>query len=344
MKMGNSSSNGEQVLSQEKKSVLHNKLHEGESLHDSALHEEDLDLSEDIEHIEPVETAIWKTLVAGGVAGAVSRTCTAPMDRLKVLLQAQGRKHPYSARTQSIIGMADGVKYIYKEGGWKGFFRGNGTNCIKIVPETAVRWLAFEHAKRIIAADPSNMKLSERFLAGSSAGVVAQVSIYPLEVIKTRMTLARRGQMMSMGDCVRNILKYESPLAFYRGLSASLMGIIPYAGVDLSIYSLLKDHYTKRYGCHPPIPVLLMCGGISTTCGQFVAYPLQLIRTRLQAQGMKHRPVIYKGVFDCFSRIVKYEGVFGLYSGLLPNFLKAAPAISISYAVYESIKRGLASI
>ena len=72
-----------------------------------------------------------------------------------------------------------------------------------------------------------------------------------------------------------------------------------------------------------------------------MAYPLQLVRTRLQAQGMKGRPVVYSGMMDCFQQTIRADGFFGLYRGLLPNFLKALPAISVSYAVYEAVKERL---
>lgn len=60
---------------------------------------------------------------------------------------------------------------------------------------------------------------------------------------------------------------------------------------------------------------LLACGIVSSTCGQLVAYPLVVLRTRLQAQGMPGRPVLYSGMFDCFSKIVGHEGYSALYRG-----------------------------
>ena len=60
--------------------------------------------------------------MAGGLAGAVSRTFTAPMDRLKVLLQVHG------GRKQTSI--PNTIKYMRNEGGIKGLWRGNGINVI----------------------------------------------------------------------------------------------------------------------------------------------------------------------------------------------------------------------
>lgn len=92
---------------------------------------------------------------------------------------------------------------------------------------------------------------------------------------------------------------------------------------------------------NPPIPILLMCGSISTVCGQLVSYPLALVRTRLQAQEVpmdsKERDTMNKLLL----RIWQNEGVRGLYRGLLPNIIKVVPAVSISYAVYETMKKRL---
>ena len=82
-------------------------------------------------------------------------------------------------------------------------------------------------------------------------------------------------------------------------------------------------------------------GAFSSSCGQVVAYPLQLIRTKLQAQGMEGRPRRYKGILDCFRQTTRDHGLKGLYKGIGPNFLKAVPAISISYLVYEKTSRYL---
>ena len=80
--------------------------------------------------------------MAGGIAGAVSRTCTAPLDRLKVLLQVHGGR-----KQTSII---DTFKYMYQEGGVKGLWRGNGINVIKIAPESALKFMAYDEMKKYI--------------------------------------------------------------------------------------------------------------------------------------------------------------------------------------------------
>lgn len=91
----------------------------------------------------------------------------------------------------------------------------------------------------------------------------------------------------------------------------------------------------------PSVPILLLCGTCSTICGQLVSYPLALIRTRLQAQEVPMDSTERDTMMKLLDRILKNEGVRGLYRGLLPNIIKVVPAVSISYVVYEKIKRNM---
>ncbi|GFR12527.1 calcium-binding mitochondrial carrier protein SCaMC-2-A, partial [Trichonephila clavata] len=101
----------------------------------------------------------WRHLVAGGLAGAVSRTCTAPLDRIKVFLQVKGSEY------NSIRSC---LKHMLKEGGVKSLWRGNGINVMKIAPESALKFMAYEQAKRLIRGDSEReLGIYERFVAGS---------------------------------------------------------------------------------------------------------------------------------------------------------------------------------
>ena len=51
------------------------------------------------------------------------------------------------------IKIKDVVKYIWEEGGWKGFFKGNYSNCFKVAPETAIRFYIFDYLKNRFSQD-----------------------------------------------------------------------------------------------------------------------------------------------------------------------------------------------
>lgn len=279
-----------------------------------------------------------KYFIAGGIAGAASRTATAPLDRLKVVLQVQ------TAQAR----LVPTIRKIWKEEGLLGFFRGNGLNVLKVAPESALKFYAYEILKNAIGdyigEEKDDIGASGRLLAGGMAGAVAQTAIYPLDLVKTRLQTCacEGGKAPNLGTLTKEILVHEGPRAFYKGLVPSLLGIIPYAGIDLAAYETLKD-LSRTYILHDSEPgplVQLGCGTISGALGATCVYPLQVIRTRMQAQHSKSAAA-YKGMSDVFWRTFQNEGYRGFYKGIFPNLLKVVPAASITYMVYETMKKTL---
>jgi solute carrier family 25 phosphate transporter 23/24/25/41 len=80
-------------------------------------------------------------------------------------------------------------------------------------------------------------------ISGALAGAITQFIIYPLEIIKTRMALNKSHKRATMLLITNEIIRQHGPKGLYKGLSASLLGILPYTGIDLAIYSLLRDKY-----------------------------------------------------------------------------------------------------
>ena len=82
--------------------------------------------------------------IAGGVAGAVSRTIVSPLERLKILFQIQsvGREEYKMSIWKALVKMG-------KEEGWRGFLRGNGTNCVRIIPYSAVQFGSYNFYKKV---------------------------------------------------------------------------------------------------------------------------------------------------------------------------------------------------
>ncbi|KDR20496.1 Calcium-binding mitochondrial carrier protein SCaMC-2, partial [Zootermopsis nevadensis] len=297
---------------------------------------EDLNVPDDFTPSEIASGQWWRHLLAGGIAGAVSRTCTAPLDRLKVYLQVHGTKQ---------LGVKDCLKHMLQEGGIWSLWRGNGINVMKIAPESAIKFMAYEQAKKIIRGNNTReVTIYERFVAGSLAGGISQTIIYPLEVMKTRLALRKTGEFNSIVDAAKKMYRKGGWQTFYRGYVPNLLGIIPYAGIDLAVYETTKNSYLRQHSGEPPsVLLLLACGTASSTCGQVCSYPLALVRTRLQAQVVTSvgQPQEMCSMMGTIRNIIQRDGPLGLYRGITPNFLKVAPAVSISYVVYERCRQTL---
>lgn len=108
----------------------------------------------------------------------------------------------------------------------------------------------------------------------------------------------------------------------------------------MSTFEALKLAYlrsTKKE--EPGVLALLAFGSVSGSVGASSVYPLNLVRTRLQASGSSGHPQKYTGVLDVVQQTYARDGWRGFYRGLFPTLAKVVPAVSISYVVYEQSKR-----
>ncbi|QQK40529.1 Mitochondrial substrate carrier [Penicillium digitatum] len=305
--------------------------------------------------------------LAGGTAGAVSRTATAPLDRLKVYLIAQtGVKSrvqaakegaPLAAAGNASKTLFDALKELWRAGGIRSLFAGNGLNVVKVMPESAIKFGAYESAKRAFAQleghnDPKRLLPTSQFMSGGFGGMVAQCFVYPLDTLKFRMQCETvkdgpKGNQL-IAATARKVWNKNGLVGFFRGLPLGLVGMFPYAAIDLSTFEYLKRTLLAKKardcGCHEDDVPLgnFATGAIGAMSGGFsasIVYPLNVLRTRLQTQGTIMHPPTYTGIGEVLRITLKTEGPRGLYKGLTPNLLKVAPAMSISYVVYENAKR-----
>lgn len=294
-----------------------------------------------------------KFLLAGGVAGAVSRTCTAPFDRLKVFLitrppELGGVSQAATASRPGFKVLASAVSRIYAEGGITAFWTGNGLSVAKIFPESAIKFFAYESSKRAFAKywdhveDTRDISGVSRFLSGGMGGISSQLSIYPMETLKTQMMSNAGGQRRSMVDAFRTVYSLYGLRGLYRGLTIGLVGVFPYSAIDMSTFEALKLAYCRSTGKDEPgVLALLAFGSISGSVGAASVYPLNLVRTRYQASGSPGHPQRYNGIMDVAVKTWEAGGWKGFYRGLFPTLAKVVPAVSISYVVYEHTKRRL---
>uniref|UniRef100_A0A8C9GTC6 Mitochondrial carrier protein n=1 Tax=Piliocolobus tephrosceles TaxID=591936 RepID=A0A8C9GTC6_9PRIM len=270
----------------------------------------------------------WKRLVSAGIASAVARTFTAPLDRLKVMMQV----HSLKSRKMRLI---SGLEQLVKEGGIFSLWRGNGVNVLKIAPETALKVGAYEQYKKLLSFDGVHLGILERFISGSLAGVTAQTCIYPMEVLKTRLAIGKTGEYSGIIDCGKKLLKQEGVRSFFKGYTPNLLGIVPYAGIDLAVYEVLKNYWLENYSgnsVNPGIMILVGCSTLSNTCGQLASFPVNLIRTHMQASGKT------TSMIRLIQEIYTKEGKLGFYRGFTPNIIKVLPAVGIGCVAYEKVK------
>ncbi|KAK9459875.1 mitochondrial carrier domain-containing protein [Lipomyces oligophaga] len=280
--------------------------------------------------------------VAGGVAGAVSRTVVSPFERMKIIMQVQG---PGSANYQGVGGT---LSRMWKEEGWRGYMRGNGINCIRIVPYSAVQYSSYTIYKEMIM-EPGKTELDtpRRLFAGALAGVTSVAATYPLDIVRTRLSIqtaavgslhVSKENAPGMWSTTKMLYKTEGGLpALYRGMIPTTIGVAPYVGLNFAVYESLREMFLDDSGNIGAVGKLT-CGAISGAVAQTLTYPFDVLRRRFQVNTMKDLGFQYTGVVDAIVKITKKEGPFGLYKGLSANLLKVAPSMASSWLSYELVK------
>ncbi|PCG99624.1 Mitochondrial carrier protein [Penicillium occitanis (nom. inval.)] len=288
---------------------------------------------------EPVVAAF----IAGGVAGAVSRTIVSPLERLKILLQIQsvGREEYRLSIWKALVKMR-------KEEGWRGFMRGNGTNCIRIIPYSAVQFGSYNFYKKFIEATPgADLNPVQRLYCGALAGITSVTVTYPLDIVRTRLSiqsasfadLGRRKageKLPGMFETMVSMYRNEGgTLALYRGIVPTVAGVAPYVGLNFMVYESVRVYLTPEGEKNPSPARKLLAGAISGAVAQTCTYPFDVLRRRFQINTMTGMGYQYKSIWDAIRVIVTQEGIQGLYKGIVPNLLKVAPSMASSWLSFE---------
>lgn len=185
--------------------------------------------------------------------------------------------------------------------------------------------------------------------AGAAAGVIAATFVCPLDVIKTRFQvhgLPTLGNGTIRGSLIvgslEQIFQREGLRGMYRGLSPTVLALLPNWAVYFTIYDQLKSFLSSDDGNHQlSIGANMIAAAGAGTVTTIVTNPLWVVKTRFQTQGMRTVVVPYRNTFSALRRIAHEEGIRGLYSGLVPA-LAGISHVAIQFPLYEKIKIYLA--
>ncbi|XP_046987959.1 graves disease carrier protein-like isoform X2 [Schistocerca americana] len=295
---------------------------------------------------------ILKSLLAGGVAGMCSKTAVAPLDRIKILLQAHNKHYKH-------LGVFSGLRHIVRKERFFALYKGNGAQMVRIFPYAATQFTAFELYSKALTSLLGPGHHAAKFVAGSCAGVTAVALTYPLDTIRARLAFQVTGEHVYTGilHTALSIFKEEGGIrALYRGFVPTLCGMVPYAGFSFYCFEKLKYlcmKYIPNVTCQPcprntgglvlAVPAKLLCGGLAGAVAQSVSYPLDVTRRRMQLAMMN--PDTRKfgmGMSKTLLLIYRENGILrGLYRGMSINYMRAIPMVAVSFATYELMKQTL---
>lgn len=269
--------------------------------------------------------------VAGGAAGVIARTASAPFDRVKLLFQVQAMASSGVSST-AYTGVGQAFAKILREEGVLAFWKGNGVNVIRVFPYSSAQLASNDFYKRVLADEDGKLSLPARLAAGACAGMTGTALTHPLDTVRLRLALPNSGYS-GMTNAFVSIYQKEGVMALYKGLFPTLAGIAPYAASNFATYDVMKNMY-YRDGREQSKMANLVLGGAAGTVAATVCYPLDTVRRRMQMKG-----VTYNGMGDALVTIARTEGIGGFFKGWAANTIKVVPQNSIRFVSYEILKQ-----
>jgi hypothetical protein len=308
-----------------------------------------------------------REILTGGIAGAAAKTSVAPLERCKILYQT-GRLHDSSVSSTLLS--------IKRQEGIRGLFKGNGASVLRIIPYASIHFGLYESYRRIfvdvwygsgqwlgIGTPRGKLEPGQRIspivdlLAGSGSGATAVMITYPLDFVRTRLAYSMEANSLlhrksqTIRATLRDSLHKEGFLGLYRGIGPSMYGILPYAGLKFYVYQMLKQKYLVdglQRGPHEetarlPVPHMLAFGGISGLIAQTATYPVDVVRRRMQIEGLQGGicEAMPRSTLSALLYIARKEGWGALWAGLSINYLKVVPSTAIGFTLYDYIKSKL---
>lgn len=286
----------------------------------------------------------------GGVSGAIAKTITAPIERVKLIIQTQdANPRIRSGEVPRYTGIVNCFSRVRAEQGFAAFWRGNFTNVIRYFPTQAFNFAFKDSIKKLFPRYDPKTEFGKFFLvqmaSGGLAGAGSLCIVYPLDYARTRLASdvgTGKRDFKGLGDCLIKTARGPSGiLGLYNGFGVSVAGIIPYRGVYFGLYDSLreKNPYKNDLG---PLGIASKFAVAQTTAiaAGYASYPFDTVRRRLQMQSEKPKDQwVYKGSADCLVKILKDEGMTALFKGAGANALRTVGSamVLVLYDQFQQI-------
>ncbi|GLD94470.1 hypothetical protein PINS_up003081 [Pythium insidiosum] len=282
-------------------------------------------------------------LAAGGVAGAISKTAVAPIERVKLLLQVQAASTQIKPEDQ-YKGIVDCFVRVSKEQGVGSFWRGNLANVIRYFPTQALNFAFKDKYKKLFLDGVKKDQFWRFFLgnlaSGGAAGATSLLFVYPLDFARTRLAAdvgkGKSRLYTGLGNCITTIYKSDGLKGLYQGFGVSVGGIIVYRAAFFGGYDTLRDVALKDPKTAPVWQKWLVAQTVTTIAG-IVSYPFDTVRRRMMMQAGRS-DILYTSTLDCAVKILKNEGPNAFFKGAGSNIIRGTGG-AIVLVLYDEFKR-----
>jgi solute carrier family 25 (adenine nucleotide translocator) protein 4/5/6/31 len=288
----------------------------------------------------------------GGFSGAIAKTITAPIERVKLLIQTQdANPRIVSGEVKRYTGIIDCFRRVGSEQGYLAFWRGNFTNVIRYFPTQAFNFAFKDFFKALFPRYSPKTEFLKFVLvqiaSGAAAGAGSLCIVYPLDYARTRLASdvgTGKRDFNGLWDCLKKTATStpKGPLALYNGFGVSVVGIIPYRGVYFGMFDTLNElNPFKEGNSFVSLAARFACAQTTAITAGYASYPFDTVRRRMQMQSEKPKEQwMYKNTTHCFTQVLQKEGATAFFKGAGANALRTVGS-ALVLVLYESMRQQL---
>lgn len=285
-------------------------------------------------------------VLAGAGAGVIAKSATAPLERIKILMQIQAMAtHAPTDGNPNVLyrSVPQALVKIVKDEGVLALYKGNFANCVRVIPNYALKFGCNDAYKDLVCTPGqthADLTFPQLVAVGSLAGVTQICGSYPLETIRTRISLSAGFGIQYNGivDCARRTVQTEGFSALYKGIGPTFLSGAPYVGLQMASFEVIKRSLpTEHDGTINP-GYKMIGGAAAGLFSQMITYPGDTIRRRMQTNGMGGAARVYQNSWHCMKMVLAREGFKGFYLGATANAIRCLPGAGIQFAAYDILK------
>jgi len=269
----------------------------------------------------------YNHFLSGSISGIITKTVISPLERGKILFQLQG------IGKDTKYNIFKTYNHIIKNEGLRSLYKGNLTNCLKVIPTYGLKFGFTDFFINYFKTDNKYNRITI-FKAGLLSGFLQTTITYPLDLIRTRLSILENLGIRYKGiyNCGINTVRKEGIKSLYKGYNPAIFLGTTYVGLQMLFYNIYKNElFRNNKGLYVP----LLCGSFTGISNTLFLYPLDIIKRRLQVNGINNKKKIYKNVRNCVNKIIYKEGLIGLYRGLSISLIKVIPSSALQFGLYE---------
>jgi solute carrier family 25 (adenine nucleotide translocator) protein 4/5/6/31 len=270
-----------------------------------------------------------------GVSAGVSKTASAPIERIKLLVQNQDEMLKSGRLAEPYKGVMDCFRKVVADEGFVSLWRGNMANVLRYFPTQALNFAfkpIFSGLFNKKKEDGYGAWFAANMASGGLAGASSLLFVYSLDYARTRLAndnkSAKKGggerQFNGLIDVYRKTIASDGIAGLYRGFVISCVGIIVYRGCYFGFYDSLKpalgplkDSFIANF----------LLGWAVTIAAGIASYPLDTIRRRMMMTSGE--AVKYSGSIQCAQIILKNEGMASFFKGAGANILRGVAGAGV---------------